>query len=234
MTAARRFWSEVTIEDRRIRLDGRALKTPARAELVLPTDSLAAMIAEEWRAVEGAIDPRRMPLTGLANAAIDRIAPDVIAFAAGLSRYAETDLLCYRADHPTELIAAESEAWDPPLDWARRRYDIDFAVTAGIAHVDQPAETVKRLAGAIAARDAFQLAGLSPLVTLSGSLVLALALAEGAMTEEEAWNAAELDALWQAERWGEDALATAAREDKRRDFRAAARFLTLLDQPLRA
>jgi chaperone required for assembly of F1-ATPase len=229
MIAAKRFWTEVTVADRGIRLDGRSLKTPARAELVLPTDSLAAAIAEEWRAVEGAIDPRAMPLTGLANAAIDRIAPDPAAFAAGLARYAQGDLLCYRADHPTELAAAQGEAWDPPLDWARGRYDIDFAVTAGITHVDQPAETVRRLAAAVAARDAFHLAGLSPLVTLSGSLVLALALAEGAMTEEDTWNAAELDQLWQAEQWGEDALATTAREDKRRDFRAAARFLALLD-----
>lgn len=229
MIPARRFWTEVTVEDRAIRLDGRALKTPARADLVLPTDALAGAIAEEWRAVEEAIDPRAMPLTGLANAAIDRIAPDAAAFAAGLARYAESDLLCYRADHPAELIARQGEHWDPPLDWARARYDVDFVVTAGIAHVEQPQGTVKRLAAAVSARDAFHLAGLSPLVTLSGSLVLALALAEGAMTEEACWQAAELDQLWQAEQWGEDVLATQAREDKRRDFRAAARFLALLD-----
>ena len=229
MIAAKRFWTDVTVEDRGIRLDGRALKTPARADLILPTQALAAAIAEEWRAVEGEIDPRTMPLTGLANAAIDRIAPDTAAFAAGLARYAEADLLCYRADHPTELTALQGETWDPPLDWARSRYDVDFVVTAGITHVEQPAETVKRLAAAVSARAAFHLAGLSPLVTLSGSLVLALALAEGEMTEENCWQAAELDQLWQAEQWGEDDLAITAREDKRRDFRAAARFLALLD-----
>jgi chaperone required for assembly of F1-ATPase len=233
MIAAKRFWTDVTVEDfgedRGIRLDGRTLKTPAKADLLLPTQTLAAAIAEEWRAVEGEINPRTMPLTGLANATIDRIAPDGAKFVTGLARYAEADLLCYRAAHPTELIALQGETWDPPLDWARSRYDVDFVVTAGIAHVDQPAETVKRLAAAVAARDAFHLAGLSPLVTLSGSLVLALALAEGAMTEEDCWRAAELDQLWQAEQWGEDDLAIAAREDKRRDFRAAARFLALLD-----
>ncbi|WBO24545.1 ATP12 family chaperone protein [Sphingomonas abietis] len=232
MIAAKRFWKDVTVaplgEGLGIRLDGRALKTPARADLLLPNPSLATAIAEEWRAVDGVIDPHTMPLTGLANAAIDRIAPDTAAFAKGLARYAEADLLCYRAGHPTELIAVQGESWDPPLDWARARYDVDFAVTAGIAHVDQPAETVKRLAAAVAARDAFQLAGLSPLVTLSGSLVLALALAEGAMTEEATWQAAELDEIWQAEQWGEDDFAIAARADKRRDFRAAARFLALL------
>ncbi len=226
---AKRFWKAVTVEDRTIRLDSRPLKTPARAELVLPTDALAHAIAEEWSTVEEAIDPREMPLTGLANAAIDRIAPDPAAFAVDLGRYAESDLLCYRADHPAELTARQGEAWDPPLDWARERYAIDFCVTAGIVHVAQPAETVRRLAAQVAARDAFHLAGLSPLVTLSGSLVLALALAEGAMTEADAWEAAELDQIWQAEHWGEDVLATIAREDKRRDFRAASRFLALLD-----
>jgi chaperone required for assembly of F1-ATPase len=225
---ARRFWKDVTVEDRGIRLDGRVLKTPARLDLRLPTDSLAAAVAEEWRAVEGEIDPRAMPLTGLANAATDRIAPDTAAFAATLAGYAAGDLLCYRADHPAELVAAQGEAWDPPLDWARSRYDVEFVVTASILHVDQPAGTVQRLSAAVAARDAFHLAGLSPLVTLSGSLVLALALAEGAMTEEQTWTAAELDQIWQAEQWGEDSLATRARDDKRRDFRAAARFLALL------
>jgi chaperone required for assembly of F1-ATPase len=226
--AAKRFWQDVRVVDRGIRLDDRPVRTPARAELLLPTDALAAAIAEEWRAVEAAIDPRALPLTGLANAAIDRIAPDTQAFAAGLARYAESDLLCYRADHPTSLLARQGALWDEPLDWARHRYDVDFVVTAGLLPVDQPVETIRRLSAAIGARDAFALAGLAPLITLSGSLVLALALAEGALSEEQAWQAAEVDQLWQAEHWGEDSLATAAREDKRRDFRAAARFLALL------
>jgi chaperone required for assembly of F1-ATPase len=226
---ARRFWTEVTVEDRGIRLDGRTLKTPARRDLHLPSDSLATAVAEEWRGVEGEIDPRAMPLTGLANAAMDRVAPDPATFAAGIAKYAVADLLCYRAGHPTELVAVQGAAWDPPLDWARNRYDVDFLVTASILHVDQPADTVSRLAAAVASRDAFHLAGLAPLVTLSGSLVLALALAEGAMTEEQVWNAAELDQIWQAKQWGEDMFATQARDDKRRDFRAAARFLALLD-----
>jgi len=229
VTPAKRFWTDVAIVDRGIRLDGRALRTPARAALQLPTDTLANAVAEEWRAVDTTIDPRAMPLTGLANAAIDRVAPDVSAFVARLARYAQADLLCYRASHPTELIALQGETWDPPLDQARARYDVDFVVTGGIVHVDQPPETVARLTRAVSAHDAFHLAALSPLVTLSGSLLLALALAEGAMTEQQAWDAAELDELFQAEQWGEDSLATTMRDDKRRDFRAAARFLALLD-----
>jgi chaperone required for assembly of F1-ATPase len=226
--AAKRFWQDVQVVDRGIRLDERPLRTPARAELAVASDALAEAIAEEWRAVEGAIDPRAMPLTGLANAAIDRIAPDPAAFAATLACYAESDLLCYRADHPASLVARQAGHWDAPLDWARHRYDIEFVVTAGLLPVTQPAETVRRLAAAIAARDAFHLAGLAPLIMLSGSLILSLALAEGRLTEAQAWDAAELDQLWQVEQWGEDSLATAAREDKRQDFRAAARFLALL------
>ena len=111
-----------------------------------------------------------MPLTGLANAAIDRIAPDPLAFAATLSRYAESDLLCYRADAPEELVAREAAAWDPLLAWAQARYDVHFAIATGVIHVAQPPATLARLAGVVAARDAFALAGLSPLVTTTGSL----------------------------------------------------------------
>jgi chaperone required for assembly of F1-ATPase len=228
MTGPRRFWTDVTVEDRQVRLDGRPVRTPARAELAPPTDALAAAIAEEWRAVETSIDPRAMPLTGFANATIDRIAPDKQAFARNIAVYAETDLTCYRADAPASLVARQARAWDPLLDWARGRYDVAFSVTSGIVHVAQPAATIDRLSRAVAAFDAFRLAALSPLTTLSGSLVIALALAERAIGEEEAWRAAELDELWQAETWGEDALATAAREDRHAAFRAATRFLALL------
>ncbi|WP_419826353.1 ATP12 family chaperone protein [Sphingomonas sp.] len=228
MTGQRRFWTDVTIEERAVRLDGRPLRTPARAELALPTVALADAVAEEWRAVRGSIDPRAMPLTGLANAAVDRVAPDLAKFAHGLAAYAETDLTCYRANTPASLVARQATEWDPLLDWARGRYDVAFAVTSGIIHVAQPAATVERLARAVTAFDAFHLAALSPLTTLSGSLVIALALAEAAVREEDAWRAAELDELWQAETWGEDALAVAAREDRRAAFRAAARFLALL------
>ncbi|USI74594.1 ATP12 family chaperone protein [Sphingomonas morindae] len=224
----RRFWSEVTVAEGGIRLDDKPVRTPARAPLRLPTQALAEAIAEEWRGVGETLDPRAMPLTGLANAAIDRIAPDSAAFAGQLAAYAETDLLCYRADGPASLVARQALHWDPPLDWARRHFGVDFTVTEGIVHVAQPPATVARLATALGDYDAFALAGLSPLTTLSGSLVLALAMAEGAIDAEPAWQAAELDQLWQAEQWGEDNLATAARVDRHAAFTAAARFLALL------
>ena len=143
-----------------------------------------------------------MPLTGLANAAIDRVAPDRAAFAQSLARYAEADLTCYRAENPRALAEREAECWDPLLAWARRRYDVDFAVTPGVAHVAQPQATVERLAHAVAALDAFHLAGLSPLVTIGGSLVAALAVLEKAVTPEEAWRAVSVDEGWQLEQWG--------------------------------
>lgn len=224
----KRFWSEVTVADGAILLDARPVRTPARLPLVLPTPALATAIAEEWRAQHDEVDPRAMPLAGLANAAIDRVAPDPANFAGSLAAYAETDLLCYRAEGPESLVARQAALWDPPLDWARARYGVRFAVTAGIVHVAQPPATIARLAEAVAARDAFALAGLSPLVTVSGSLVLALGVADGAMGEQAAWDAASCDDAWQAERWGDDPLAAAARDERRRDFAAGARFLALL------
>jgi chaperone required for assembly of F1-ATPase len=228
----RRFWKEVSVEAADggcgIRLDGRPVRTPARAELNVPSEALAESIAEEWRAVEGEIDPRAMPLTGLSNAAIDRVAPDVRLFAGGLARYAEGDLACYRADWPPELVQRQAEAWDSLLGWARRRYDVDFSTTSGLMHVPQPQATIDRLAHEVCALDAFRLAGLSPLVTIGGSLVGGLAVLEKAMTADEAWGAVSIDDRWQLEQWGSDAEAEQALENRRRDFLAAARFLELL------
>ena len=212
----------------RVLLDGRPAKTPGRAPLALPTPALAEAVAEEWAAQGETIDPRSMPLTGLANAAIDRITPDPSAFAGGLAAYGESDLLYYRADRPAALAARQAGAWDPLLDWARRRYDIDFVITAGVIHRPQPAATLERLRAAVGARDPFALAGLHPLVTIGGSLVAALALAEGAIGVDAAWAAVTVDEAWQTEQWGEDAEAAMALSARRADFGAGARFLSLL------
>jgi chaperone required for assembly of F1-ATPase len=219
----KRFWKNVTVAEGAILLDGRAVKTPARTILVLPTEELAEAVADEWRAVEGTVDPHAMPLTGLANAAVDRPVP-----AAALAVYGETDLLCYRAEAPPELIARQAEIWDPMLDWAKQRYDVAFVVTAGIVHKPQPVETIARLGAAVAARDDFERTALSQIVTIGGSLVAALMLAEDAITADAAFDACHLDELWQAELWGEDWMATDARDARRADFNAAARFLSLL------
>jgi chaperone required for assembly of F1-ATPase len=229
----KRFWKVAeateTSAGHGIILDGRTVKTPARADLVVPTLALAGAIAAEWNECGEQVDPRTMPLTGLANAAIDRIAPDKENYAAGIASYGETDLVCYRADGPEALVSRQADSWDALIDWARRRYDVDFACQTGIMHVPQPADTVRKLAHAVAALDSFQLAGLSPLVTISGSLIAALAVFEGMLPDEAAWEAVSLDDRWQLEQWGDDPEARAALDARRRDFRAASRFLELLN-----
>jgi chaperone required for assembly of F1-ATPase len=229
----KRFWKEVSVEPEgegwTVILDGRPLKTPARSALSVPTQRLAEAVADEWRQAGEQIDPRAMPLTGLANAAIDSVAPGRQAFAQGLSNYAQADLACYRADGPAALVERQEQQWDKLLGWARRRYDVDFATTAGLMHVAQPTATIERLSHAIAALDPFQLAGLSPLVTIGGSLVAALAVLEEAVPPEEAWAAVSIDESWQLEKWGADSEAEATLENRRRDFAAAAQFLDLLD-----
>lgn len=211
-----------------IALDRKKVRTPASRALLVGSKRLADAIAEEWNEAGETVDPRAMRLTGLANAAIDRIAPDPAPFAAGLAAYGESDLACYRAASPPELAGLQQESWDALLGWARRRYDVDFQTTSGITHVAQPEATIARLGHAVAALDPFELAGLSPLVTIGGSLVAALALFEGQMGVEAAWAAVTIDDAWQAGQWGADAEAAAALEVKRSDFFAAAHFLELL------
>lgn len=224
----KRFYKEVAVTpDLGIQLDGRPVKTPGKLPLALPNVALAEAVAKEWRAVAEDIDPRAMPLTGLANAAVERIAPDPGAFAAGLAVYGETELLCYRADDPPDLVSRQKDIWDPILDWTRTRYDVSFTLVAGIMHKPQPSETLVRLKDVVSNFDAFALAALSPIVTISGSLVIALALAEDALEPDAAFDAAHLDELWQAEQWGEDDFALAQRASHRADFLSACRFLRL-------
>jgi chaperone required for assembly of F1-ATPase len=228
----KRFYTSASIrradDGYEILLDRRPVKTPARNSLRVPNESLAQAIAAEWEAQGEEIAPLAMPLTGLANAAIDRVAPDPESFAAGLSLYGESDLLCYRAEEPVPLVQRQSELWDPLLAWARQRFGVDFETVCGIIHRAQPSETLEMLRRAVAARGAFELAALSPLVTISGSLLIALALAEDAISLDAAWTAANLDEAWQAEQWGEDSEAAAVREARLQDFEAAYQFLELL------
>jgi len=225
----KRFYKQASVTpDLGIALDGRPVRTPGRLPLTLPTAALAEAVAGEWQAQGEEIVPQAMPLTGLANAAIERIAPDTAAFAAGLAAYAETELLCYRADAPPALVARQADIWDPVLGWAQARYDVGFVLVEGIVHRPQPPETLARLSAAIAARSAFELAALSQIVTISGSLVIALAVLEGELDPDPAFDAGHLDELWQAEQWGEDDFALDQRAARRADFLAACTFLRLL------
>lgn len=228
----RRFWKEVSVEQSAyglaIRLDGRPVKTPLRAELSVPTKAMADAVILEWEAVEEKIDPAAMPMTGFANAAIDRIGPERATFVAAISAYGETDLFCYRAEAGEPLAARQAEIWDPWLNWARARYDVAFNIVEGIMPQSQPLETVARLQAAVASRGTFELAAMAKLAHLSGSLVATLALVERAGTAEELWAASCLDEIWQEELWGEDYFATKNRNDREAEFMQAARFLELL------
>ncbi|MEK7342748.1 MAG: ATP12 family protein [Pseudomonadota bacterium] len=227
----KRFYTDVAVVPSdggwTIQLDGRPIRTPARAQLALPTPTLAEAVAAEWRRQGETVDPATMPMTGLANAALDHVAPNPADFAAGVARYAQSDLLCYRADGPEALVARQAAAWNPLLDWARARYDVAFAVTQGIIPVPQPEETLARLGAAVAALDPFRLTGMSTLVTLSGSLVCGLAVVEGGHDPVAVWQAAEIDEAWQVEQWGEDAEAAARSSRRAAEFATAADFIAL-------
>ena len=211
-----------------VTLDGKPVRSPARASLALPTAAFADAVAAEWDAQAETLKPATMPLTGFAYAAIDRVIPDVPAFAAGLAAFAETELLCYRADGPPALVARQAAEWDPLLTWARRRYDNDFVVTTSIVHAAQPPATLARLATAFTAFDAFRLAALHPVVTICGSAVIGLAVAERHLDGAGAWTAGQLDELWQAEQWGTDPLAAAAAAERQAALNTAVRLLDLL------
>jgi chaperone required for assembly of F1-ATPase len=227
----KRFWTAAAhvphAQGFGVALDGRPVRTPKGDALVLPTAPLAAAVAGEWQAVAGELNPGAMPLTGLANAAIDIVAPDVAGFADSLARYADSDLTCYRAEGPQPLVARQVAAWEPVLKGAEARHGLLFRRTAGVMHVAQPVETAARVAALLAARSPFELAPLQVLVTLSGSVVLALAVLDGVLAADAAFEASVVDERWQAEQWGEDAEAAAALSRRAGEFSAAARFLAL-------
>ena len=226
----KRFWRSVEIDPGgTIILDDRPVRTPGRQPLRLPTPALARAIAAEWRAVKETVDPRAMQLTGLANAAIDRVAPDATTFALGLAQYGESDLLYYRAPSPQQLVDRQCASWDPILSWATRRFNVHFEPVTGIVHHKQPEETLQRLRDAVTALSPFMLAPLSALVTLTGSLIIGLALSERAIGPDEGWSTAHVDEDWQASLWGEDAEALSARANARENYDAAINFLAALN-----
>ncbi len=210
----------------RLTLDGRPANTPARNPLRLPTRALAEKVAAEWDAQETQIDPARMPLTRLANTAIDGVAPRLDAVITDLCAYAGTDLVAYRAGEPDRLVAAQGAAWDPILAWARDAFGARLILSEGVMHVEQPPDTVRALAAAVSAEtDPFRLAGLHTLTTLTGSLLIALAVLRDHLTPMQAWAAAHVDEAYQAEVWGRDAEAEARLEARRAEFEAAADFV---------
>ncbi|GJD72874.1 ATP12 family chaperone protein [Methylobacterium goesingense] len=212
----------------RLTLDGRPANTPARNPLALPTRALAEAVAAEWAAQVAVIDPATMPLTRLANTAIDGVAPRRDAVVDDLSAYAGTDLLAYRAGEPDRLVRAQGEAWDPVLDWAHAALGARFILGEGVMHVTQPDTTVAALRRGIEETEGpFRLAALHTLTTLTGSLVLALAVLRDHLSPAEAWAAAHVDETYQASVWGGDAEAEARHALRQAEFEAAARLAQL-------
>jgi chaperone required for assembly of F1-ATPase len=228
----RRFYREAAaVEDGavwRIALDGKVVKTPARNPLSLRTRALAEAVAAEWAAQETKVKPDTMPLMQLASTAIDRVAPDRDRIIAETAGYAATDLVCYRAEGPTELVERQAAAWDPLIDWLRERYDVALQVGSGVMAIRQSDQALAVLTRVVAAQDDLRLTALGVMTGSAGSLVIALAVLEGRLRPEAAAEAAQLDELYQAERWGIDPEAEKRRAAQKADLVAARRFLDLL------
>lgn len=228
----KRFWKEAAVREApggfSVWLDSRQLKTPAKATLVVPTEAMALAIAAEWQAQEAAIDPRTMPATRAANAAIDKVATQFDEVAELIAAYGQSDLLCYRAEGPDALAARQAAAWDPLLDWAALALDAPLVTTSGVVPVEQPEASTNALYMRVKSLDAFQLTALHDLVSISGSLVLGLAVLQGRIDAEMAWQLSRIDEVWQNELWGADDEAEAVAEGRLADIKSAHNFLKLL------
>jgi chaperone required for assembly of F1-ATPase len=230
--AAKRFWKVAGVEPCEggfaVALDGRRVKTPAKAALVVPSRALAEAIAAEWDAQEEEIRPQTMPMTRAANAAIDKVAVQMDEVVGALAEYGTTDLLCYRADAPEALVARQAAAWDPLLDWAGEALGARLVPVTGVMHAAQDDAALANLRAEVAGLDAFELTALHDLVGLPGSLVIGLAALKHAFELDALWQASLVDELWQEEQWGPDEEAQEMRAHKGQAFADAGRFLRLV------
>lgn len=228
----KRFYKSVSVAPREdmfdVLLDGRAIRTPGKRPLALAAEPLARAIAAEWEAQGERIDPATMPLTKLANTAIDAVSVRWDDVAADIVAFAGSDLLCYRAEAPDGLVRRQSEAWDPVLAWAKQELGTDFRLRQGVMPIDQPAATLDAIRRSLDGIDALSLAALHVMTTIGGSAVLAIAHMRGHLTLDQAWDAATVDEAWQRELWGHDAEAAATAALKRAEFAAASRCVDLL------
>lgn len=228
---AKRFWTKTETTEEAggfgVALDGRPVRTPSKAALIVPTQAMATAIAAEWDAQTDEIDPAVMPVTRSANAAIDKVSTQFAEVAGLIAAYGESDLLCYRAEGPDELAARQSEAWDPLLEWSANELNAPLAQTVGIMPVTQDPATLAALSEAVAAFDPYRLTAVHDLVGISGSLVLGLAVTRGRLDPSEAWRLSRIDEDWQIEQWGADEEDVAATEFKRLAFLHAAAFFCL-------
>lgn len=229
--APKRFWKQAEVAEQgdgfTVLLDGRSLKTPAKTPFWVPTRDLAQEVAAEWQAQGEKVKPETMPFTRTANSALDKVTPQFEAVADMLAAYGGSDLLCYRATAPQELVARQAERWDPLLAWAQGRFGTALLVTQGVMPVEQPAACQLVFRDAVRALSPFQLAAFHDLVAISGSLILGLAIAEGRLTADEGFDLSRVDEAWQIELWGEDEDAAESEAIKRASLTHAARFYGL-------
>ena len=229
--AKKRFWKEASVcaekDGYSVWLDGRALKTPAKASLIVPTEDMAQGIAAEWDAQEGEIDPTTMPITRSANAAIDKVAIQHAEVADLLAEYGGSDLLCYRALAPEELIARQAEAWDPLLLWAADALGAELKVVSGVIHEAQDPASLGRLRDLVHGFNNFELAAFHDLVSLSGSLIIGFAATRDQGLIEDLWRLSRIDETWQEEQWGVDEEAAAQANTKELAFLHAHRFFKM-------
>lgn len=230
----KRFYRDVSLAPAegggwQVLLDARVLKSPAKAPFVLPTAALAEAIAQEWREQGDKVSPASMPVMQLAATCVDRVAVQRQGVIDGVAAYGATDLLCYHAEYPQELVRRQARLWQPLLEWADERYQARLHPTAGIVPRSQDPAALQALTLAVAGLDDWRLCGLQNAVSVTGSLVLGLALLERRIDADEAFDLSELDAAFQIEQWGEDAEAAARRAELRRDLDATTRYLRALD-----
>lgn len=206
-------------------LDGRVVKTPARRSMAVAERPVAEALAAEWQAQGERIDPATMPLTRIVNATIDHVAGAMPAVRAEIVKYAGTDLICYRAEAPQSLAETQASAWDPLVGWARAELGAPLIVTKGVIHVPQPEIALAAVARALERYEPLNLASISTVTSLTGSAVIALGLARGRLSPQEAWDAALIDEEWQMRLWGRDETAAVARAFRWREMQAAALIL---------
>lgn len=229
--AAKRFWTDATLEavdgGYSVRLDNRAVKTPLKALLIMPTHAMAQAVADEWQAQTGVVRPDTMPVTRSANSAIDKVAAQFDDVVGLIAAYGGSDLLCYRAAFPPALIARQASAWDPLLKWAADELGAPLVATTGVMPVAQNAGSLSALHARVAGMTNFQIAAFHDLVAISGSLILALAVTEGRLTLDEAWSCSRIDETWQTEQWGRDDDAAATEAMRHAGFAHAGQFYGL-------
>jgi chaperone required for assembly of F1-ATPase len=224
----KRFYKSVAVTDQLgIALDGRNVKTPLKAALVLPTRPLAEAVAAEWDAQVEVINPHAMPLTKLANTAIDRATTEKSKIAAEIIEFAGSDMVCYRAESPAGLVKRQTTHWDPIIAWAEADLKVDFATVNTITHKRQSPRALQALEAHIKSLDPFSFVAVHNLSTLTGSALLAAMTAAGKITAGAAWLAANVDEDWQIETWGDDAEASARRAGRSKEFSACVAFVNL-------